>query len=67
MLKSDQVIPPVFYGVNPEDLRWTDNGPFKEGFQKHFHRGRSEEILKWKEALRKVADHRGFRLDEVNV
>jgi hypothetical protein len=32
MLKSDQVILPVFYGVNPEDLRWIDNGPFKEGF-----------------------------------
>jgi hypothetical protein len=66
MLRSDQVILPVFYGVNPEDLRWIDNGPFKDGFRKHLQRGRSEEILKWKEALRKVADHRGFRLDEVN-
>jgi hypothetical protein len=66
MLRSDQVILPVFYGVNPEDLRWIDNGPFKDGFQKHLQRGRSEETLKWKEALRKVADHRGFRLDEVN-
>jgi hypothetical protein len=66
MLKSDQVILPVFYGVNPEDLRNIDGGPFKEGFRKHVKRGRIEEIRRWKEALRKVADHRGFRLDEVN-
>jgi hypothetical protein len=66
MLKSDQAILPVFYGVNAEDLRWIDNGPFKEGFRKHVKRGRKEEIRRWKEALRKVADYRGFRLDEVN-
>jgi hypothetical protein len=66
MLKSEQVILPVFYGVNPEDLRNIDGGPFKEGFRKHVKRGRIEEIRRWKEALRKVADHRGFRLDEVN-
>lgn len=66
MLKSEKKILPVFYGVNAEDLRWTDNRPFEEGFRKHVKRGRIEEIRKWKEALRKVADHRGFRLDEVN-
>jgi hypothetical protein len=66
MLNSNHVILPVFYGVNPEDLRWIDNGPFKDGFQKHVQRGRREEIQKWKAALRKVADYRGFRLDEVN-
>jgi hypothetical protein len=66
MLNSKHVILPVFYGVNPEDLRWIDNGPFKKGFRKHVQRGRREEIQKWKEALSKVADYRGFRLDEVN-
>ncbi|KAG0565429.1 hypothetical protein KC19_8G190000 [Ceratodon purpureus] len=66
MLRSGQVILPVFYGVNAEDLRWIENGPFKKGFEKHVKRGRTEETGKWKEALRKVADHRGFRLDEVN-
>ncbi|KAG0563344.1 hypothetical protein KC19_8G023000 [Ceratodon purpureus] len=66
MLRSGQVILPVFYGVNAEDLRWIENGPLKKGFEKHVKRGRTEEIEKWKEALRKVADYRGFRLDEVN-
>ncbi|KAG0609443.1 hypothetical protein M758_8G185100 [Ceratodon purpureus] len=66
MLRSGQVILPVFNGVNAEDLRWIENGPFKKGFEKHVKRGRTEETGKWKEALRKVADHRGFRLDEVN-
>ena len=66
MLNSNHVILPVFYGVNPEDLRWIDNGPFKKGFRKHVQRGRRDEILKWKAALSKVADYRGFRLDEVN-
>lgn len=60
MLKSKQVILSVFYGVNPEDSQWIDNGPFKEGFRKHLQRARKEETLKWKEALCKVADHRGF-------
>jgi hypothetical protein len=50
MLNSKHVILPVFYGVNPEDLRWIDNGPFKKGFRKHVQRGRREEIQKWKEA-----------------
>ncbi|KAG0588250.1 hypothetical protein KC19_2G228700 [Ceratodon purpureus] len=66
MLRSGQVILPVFYGVNAEDLRRIESGPFNKGFEKHVKRGRTEEIGKWKEALRKVADHRGFRLDEVN-
>jgi hypothetical protein len=66
MLNSKHVILPVFYRVNPGDLRWIDNGPFKKGFRKHVQRGRGEEIQKWKEALSKVADYRGFRLDEVN-
>ncbi|KAG0586578.1 hypothetical protein KC19_2G101200 [Ceratodon purpureus] len=66
MLRSGQVILPVFYGVNPDDLRWTENEPFKKGFEKHLKRGRTEEIRKWKDALREVSDYRGFRLDEVN-
>ena len=67
MLKSEQVILPVFYGVEPENLRYIDGGPFKEGFRKHVQRGRKdEEIKRWKEAFHKVADYSGFRLDQVN-
>ena len=66
MLKSGKDILPIFYHVKPEDLRWIENGPFKEGFEKHIKRGRVEEVEKWQKALLQIVDYRGFRLDEVN-
>ena len=66
MLKSKQRIIPVFYDVEAENLRRPEDGPFKEAFEKHRKRGRTEKIPIWKEALDKVVDYRGFRMDEVN-
>ena len=66
MLKSKQRIIPVFYDVEAENLRSPEDGPFKEAFEKHQKRGRTEKIPIWKEALDKVADYRAFRMDEVN-
>jgi hypothetical protein len=61
MLQTKNVILPVFYDVNPEHLRCIDSGPFAEGFRKHESRGKHEEIKKWKEALREIANRRGYR------
>ena len=66
MLKSKQRIIPVFYDVKAENLRRPEDGPYKEAFDKHQRRGRTENIPIWKEALHKVADYRAFRMDEVN-
>ena len=66
MLKSVQRIIPVFYDIKTNDLRKIEDGPYKEAFIKHQKRERIERILIWKEALRKVADYKGFGMDEVN-
>ena len=66
MLKSEQRIIPVFYDVEAGNLRRPEDGPYKEAFEKHEKRGRTEKIPRWKEALHKVADYRAFRMDEVN-
>ena len=66
MLESKQPIIPVFYDVEAANLRRPIDGPFKDAFIKHEERGRTEKILRWKEALRKVVDYRVFRMDEVN-
>jgi hypothetical protein len=66
MLKSEQRIIPVFYDVEAENLRRPEDGPYKEAFEKHRKRKRTEKIPIWKEALHKVADYRAFRMDEVN-
>ena len=66
MLKSGRRIIPVFYDVDPGDLRRPEVGPYREAFEKHQERGRTEKISIWKEALHKVADYRAFRMGEVN-
>ncbi|XP_059652140.1 disease resistance protein RUN1-like [Cornus florida] len=63
------IIVPVFYHVDPSDLRWL-KGSFAEAFAKHEKRlelGSDErkekgmdKIKRWKEALREVADLSGM-------
>ena len=66
MLKSGRRIIPVFYDVDPGHLRRPEVGPYREAFKKHQDRETTEKISIWKEALHKVVDYRGFRMDEVN-
>ena len=66
MLESSKTIIPVYYGVEPEDLRMIENGPFAPGFQKHLDKGRHEDVKRWKTALLEAAKITGFRLAEVN-
>ncbi|XP_059652084.1 disease resistance protein RUN1-like [Cornus florida] len=64
------MILPVFYHVDPSDLRWL-KGSFGEGFAKHKKRYKLEsderkeegmnKIRRWKEALREVADLSGLQ------
>jgi len=72
MSKSKSTIIPVFYGVEPAELRWTQskNGVYaralcvlekkrtSDGQQRHD----SSAIEKWRNALSQVADIKGFDL-----
>lgn len=63
MLQTQKVILPVFYDVQPKDLKDIDAGPYAKAFQKHRRSGRLEETKKWRKALREIADRRGFMRD----
>lgn len=64
MLQTQKVILPVFYDVQPKDLKDVDQGPYAPAFQKHRKCRKVEEMKQWRKALREVADHRGFTKDE---
>jgi hypothetical protein len=63
MLASKKHLIPVFYDVEPEDLRWPENeeGPFARAFNHHIERGRKCDVERWKGALKEVANITGFR------
>jgi hypothetical protein len=64
MLASKKPLIPVFYKVEPENLRWPENeeGPFAKAFIHHMERGRKQDVERWKGALKEVANITGFRL-----
>ncbi|KAG0622240.1 hypothetical protein M758_3G083200 [Ceratodon purpureus] len=62
MMRSGKPVIPVFYGVEPVDLRWVENGPFAEAFEKHKSRGRTEtKMQEWRDALQALSEITGFR------
>ncbi|KAG0622465.1 hypothetical protein M758_3G099400 [Ceratodon purpureus] len=63
MMRTGKPVIPVFYDVEPMDLRWVENGPFAEAFEKHKTRGRTEKKMQeWRESLKALAELTGFRL-----
>ncbi|KAG0622301.1 hypothetical protein M758_3G088200 [Ceratodon purpureus] len=67
MVRSGKPVVPVFYDVEPVDLRWVEKGPFGEAFEKHKARGRTEKKLQeWRDALKALAELTGFRLADYN-
>ncbi|KAG0623115.1 hypothetical protein M758_3G149500 [Ceratodon purpureus] len=63
MMRSGKSVIPVFYDVEPVDLRWVENGSFAEAFLKHKSKGRTQKKLQeWTDALRALADITGFCL-----
>lgn len=53
---------PVFYDVNPQDLRApdSDRSPFWKAFQKKKNKFPGEQISAWRKALHDAADLKGF-------
>ncbi|KAG0563674.1 hypothetical protein KC19_8G050100 [Ceratodon purpureus] len=66
MMRSGKPVIPVFYDVEPVDLRWMENGPFKEAFEKHKLKRTPEQVEEWRDALLKLAEITGicFRLSD---
>ncbi|KAH7515830.1 hypothetical protein FEM48_Zijuj10G0067900 [Ziziphus jujuba var. spinosa] len=56
-----RLILPVFYGVDPSDVR-RQRGPFEEHFRIHEERFGVERVLRWRKAMDKVGGIAGFHL-----
>lgn len=66
MLDSGAPIIPVFYHVDPADLRWThrEGGAYTQGLRKLESQNDSTTIQKWREVLCRFADVSGLHLQE---
>ncbi|CAN1832681.1 Disease resistance protein L6 [Linum perenne] len=62
--KGQHIILPVFYFIDPRDVRHPDSGPYKESFQEHRLKHDPETVLKWKEALQEVGKMKGWHVTE---
>ncbi|KAG0607697.1 hypothetical protein M758_8G048300 [Ceratodon purpureus] len=60
MMRSGKPVIPVFYDVEPVDLRWVENGPFAKAFEKHKLKRTPEQVEEWREALFKLAEITAF-------
>ncbi|KAG0590527.1 hypothetical protein KC19_1G106300 [Ceratodon purpureus] len=61
MMRSGKPVIPVFYDVEPEDLRWMKKGSFAEAFLKHKSKGRTQKKLQeWTDALGALAGITAF-------
>ncbi|KAG0629562.1 hypothetical protein M758_1G112700 [Ceratodon purpureus] len=61
MMRSGKPVIPVFYDVEPEDLRWMKKGLFAEAFLKHKSKGRTQKKMQeWTDALGALAGITAF-------
>ncbi|KAI9126312.1 hypothetical protein K1719_002733 [Acacia pycnantha] len=54
-----RLILPVFFNVNPRDVR-KQGGPFEDSFEDHKAKRREEDVLRWRKAMEKVGGIAGF-------
>ncbi|CAN1730838.1 Disease resistance protein L6 [Linum perenne] len=62
--KEQHIILPVFYFVDPRDVRHHDSGPYKEAFEQHCLKHDPQTVLEWKEALQEVGQMKGWHVTE---
>ncbi|CAN1325949.1 Disease resistance protein L6 [Linum perenne] len=58
---NGHIILPIFYMMNPKDVRHQE-GSYKKAFQLHSWKHDIETINKWKEALKKVGELKGWSI-----
>ncbi|MED6154890.1 hypothetical protein PIB30_000392 [Stylosanthes scabra] len=63
--ECDKLILPVFYGVDPSDVR-KQKGPFEEDFRIQEKKFDAVKVLRWREAMKKVGNRAGFPLKDKN-
>nr|CAC35323.1 Ngc-A protein [Linum usitatissimum] len=63
--KGQHIIIPVFYFMDPRDVRHPDSGPYKESFEQHNLKHDPETILEWKGALQEVGKMKGWHISEL--
>ena len=59
----DRLILPVFYGVDPSDVR-RQKDSFEEAFKIKEAKFDEVKVLRWREAMEKVGNRAGFLLDD---
>ncbi|CAN1252562.1 Disease resistance protein L6 [Linum perenne] len=62
--KGQHIILPVFYFINPRDVRQPDSGSYMEAFEQHSLKHDPETVLEWKEALQEVGKMKGWHITE---
>ncbi|CAN1252550.1 Disease resistance protein L6 [Linum perenne] len=62
--KGQHIILPVFYLIDPRDVRHPDSGSYKEVFEQHSLNHDPETVLEWKNALREVGKMKGWHITE---
>ena len=60
IMRSGKPVVPVFYNVEPSEVRWVESGPFAAAFEKHKSKRTVEQVEEWRDALCKLADITGF-------
>ncbi|CAN0923316.1 Disease resistance protein L6 [Linum grandiflorum] len=60
------LILPVFYLMDPRDVRHQDAGPYKEAFEQHSLKHDPKTVLEWMEALQEVGKMKGWHVTESN-
>ncbi|CAN1252541.1 Disease resistance protein L6 [Linum perenne] len=61
---GQHIILPVFYFIDPRDVRHPDSDSYKEAFEQHSFKHDPESILEWKEALQEVGKMKGWHVTE---
>jgi hypothetical protein len=62
--KMGQTVIPVFYDVNPSDVRW-QTGSYADVFDRHekVFSEQIDKVIKWREALREAANLAGINVN----
>ncbi|CAN1831706.1 Disease resistance protein L6 [Linum perenne] len=60
------LILPIFYLMNPRDVRHQEDGPYKEAFEQHSLKHDPQIVMEWREALQEVGKMKGWHVSESN-
>ncbi|CAN1252577.1 Disease resistance protein L6 [Linum perenne] len=64
--KGQHIILPVFYFIDPRDVRHLDSGFYQEAFEQLSLKHDPETILEWKQALQVIGKMKGWHITELN-